>query len=76
MDLTNPSWLDANYLWASVIWSAVGMGYFVYGKRQQALGPLFGGIFIMGASYFITSAAGLSALSLAIMAAIYFLGRD
>ena len=28
--------LDANFLFASLIWGSVGAGYFIYGKRQQS----------------------------------------
>jgi len=46
---------DANSLIASLLWGAVGMGLFIYGKKQQAMVPLFGGLLLIGVSYFIAS---------------------
>ena len=40
--------LNAHYLVASLIWGSVGLGLFIYGKKQQSMVPLFGGLLIIG----------------------------
>jgi len=51
---------NTNSLFASLFWGSVGMGFAIYGKRQQAAVPLCGGIVLMVLSYFISSALYLS----------------
>ena len=36
--------ISAHFLVASLIWGSVGVGFFIYGKKQQSLVPLFGGL--------------------------------
>jgi hypothetical protein len=36
-----------------VIFGSIGLGFFVYGKRQKAIIPLFSGIGLMVVPYFI-----------------------
>ena len=64
---------NANFLFASLIWGSVGMGYFVYGKRQGSWVPMVGGVVMMVASYFVGSAFLMSLACLAVMAGVYFL---
>jgi len=64
--------ISAHSLIASLIWSSVGAGFCIYGKKQQALGPLFGGLLIIGVSYFIESAFYMSLASILILAVIYW----
>ena len=47
---------SSNTLIASLIWGSVGLGFAVYGKRQSAPVPLFGGIALVALSYFLNSA--------------------
>jgi hypothetical protein len=65
--------LNTNFLFASLIWGSVGVGYFVYGKKQQSSSAMVGGILMIVASYFIGSALLMSLVCLGIMAAVYFL---
>jgi len=51
----------------------VGLGYFIYGKKQQSMSPMVGGILMMIASYFIGSALLMSLVCLGIAGAVYFL---
>jgi hypothetical protein len=46
---------EAALLWG-VVFSAVGLAYFVYGKRQQRFVALFCGISLMAFPYFISNA--------------------
>ncbi len=62
MDLTH---LDANALWASVLWGGIGGGYMVYGWRQKAGIPFAGGV-AMSLACFLP-ALWMSLASVAIM---------
>jgi hypothetical protein len=65
--------LNASFLFASLLWGSVGLGYFIYGKKQQAFSAMGGGILMMAGSYFISSALLMSLVSLGIVAAVYLL---
>jgi len=60
---------------ASLIWGSVGVGFFVYGKKQQSLVPLFGGLLLIGISYFIESALYMSLAAIALLTGIYWLKK-
>ena len=64
-----------NTLFASLIWGAIGTGYFIYGKKQSSFMPMLGGLAMIGASYFLESALWMSVASVALMIAIYFLTK-
>jgi hypothetical protein len=64
---------SASFLFASLFWGSVGLGYFIYGKKQQSLSPMIGGIVMMIVSYFIASALLMSLICLGIVGAVYFL---
>jgi hypothetical protein len=68
---------DSSTLIASLIWGAVGMGFFIYGRKQQEWIPCLGGIAIIAVSYFVMdSALWMSLISIGIIVAIYkFRGR-
>jgi hypothetical protein len=76
-DLTKGLIGDTNSIIASIIWGAVGTGFFIYGWKQKAMIPLFGGIAIIAGSYFFaTSALLMSLFSIAAIAAIIWLKRN
>ena len=66
MDLLH---LDANQLWASVLWCGIGGGYLIYGWRQKASVPLIGGV-VMSLACFLP-ALPMTVVSIATMAAVY-----
>ena len=68
--------LNAPYLVASLIWGSVGLGLFIYGKKQQSMVPLFGGLLIIGISYFIDSALYMSLAAIALLSGVYWLKRQ
>jgi hypothetical protein len=70
------SWLNGNFLLASVIWSSVATGYLIYGWKQKAVMPLIGGAAMMAASFFIGGALLMSLACLALMAIVYWLARQ
>ena len=65
--------MSVSFLFASLLWGSVGLGYFIYGKKQQSVSPMVGGILMMIASYFISSALLMSLVCLGIGGAVYFL---
>ena len=46
---------DTSFLFASLLWGSVGMGYFIYGKKQSAMMPMIGGVVICAVSYVVSS---------------------
>ena len=76
-DLTKDLLGDTNSIIASVIWGAIGSGFAIYGYKQKAMIPLFGGIAIVAGSYFFaTSALIMSLFSIAAIVAIFWLKRN
>ena len=67
--------LDAKFLFASLIWGSIGVGYFIYGKRQQEMIPLIGGLLMVAVSYLVSSALLMSLISLALIAGVHLLLR-
>ena len=63
--------LDTGTLFASLIWSAIGVGFFIFGKRQRSAPPLWGGAALVAISYLISSALWMSVAAIAIIAGIY-----
>lgn len=67
---------DPNGLVASFLWGAVGTGFAVYGWKQKEMRPLFGGIALVAGSYFFAdSALIMSAVSIVIIVAIFWLKK-
>lgn len=64
---------NASTLFASLLWGSVGLGYFIYGKRQLSWVPMVGGLLMMGISYFVSSALLLSLICIALATCIYVL---
>ncbi|AFL73436.1 hypothetical protein [Thiocystis violascens] len=58
-------------LW-SVLFGSVGLGFFVYGKKQRAVVPLVCGLTLMVFPYFVSSTILLVILGIALMALPYF----
>ncbi|MGC3957069.1 MAG: hypothetical protein QM813_03620 [Verrucomicrobiota bacterium] len=67
---------NTSFLLASLLWGSIGVGYFIYGKRQGALLPMLGGLLMIALSYLVSSWLLMSLLSIAVMAAIYWLGKQ
>ena len=67
--------MEAGYLFTALVWGSIGLGFFIFGKKQKSAGPLVGGIILMGASYFAKTPLMLSIVSLVIIAGIYVLKR-
>ncbi len=61
----------ASLLWG-LLFGSIGLGYFIYGKRQMAVVPLVCGLALMVFPYFVSSTVLLVAIGLALMAIPYF----
>lgn len=61
--------LDTGYLLTSLIFSSIGIGYFVYGKRQQHKVARYAGIGLMIYPYFITAVPAMIIAGVALMTA-------
>ncbi|MES3007917.1 MAG: hypothetical protein V4751_09120 [Pseudomonadota bacterium] len=59
-------------LWG-VLFSSIGVGYFIYGKKQNATVPLVCGIALMIIPYFFTSVMALVMVCAALIAVPYFI---
>lgn len=64
--------MSESSLLLDVLFGAVGLGYFVYGKKQRTVVPLLCGVALMILPYFVPSAWLLVALGVAIAAVPYF----
>lgn len=65
--------LDSKFLFASLIWGSVGVGYFVYGKKQEAMIPMIGGLVMVAVSYFVGSWLWMTLTCVGLMIGIYWL---
>jgi hypothetical protein len=64
---------DPSFLFASLLWGSIGVGYFIYGKKQQSLPAMVGGILMIVVSYFVGSALLMSLISILLIVAVYVL---
>jgi len=69
-------WLDSNTLFASLLWSSVGLGFCIYGKRQREWIPLASGVGVIAVSYLVASWLWMSLLSAAILLVGWILHRQ
>ncbi len=67
---------NPSFLFASLVWGSIGVGFLVYGTRQKSVVPMTGGILMIVASYFATSAWLMSILCLALAGAVYYLSKQ
>jgi hypothetical protein len=60
--------MDMSTLMWGVIFGSIGLGFFVYGKKQKAVIPLLSGIGLMVFPYFISNALILVAIGIVFVA--------
>ncbi|WDZ52277.1 amino acid transport protein [Acinetobacter vivianii] len=65
--------MNATQLFLSVIFSSIGLGYFLYGKKQKMTVPLVCGLVLMLFTYFIDSTAIISIIGVILSVVPYFL---
>jgi hypothetical protein len=56
-----------------VLFSSIGLGYFLYGRKQRAIVPLLCGVVLMGYSYFVPNVPLLVGIGVLITVIPYFL---
>jgi len=64
-----------SFLFASLVWGSIGVGYFIYGKKQQSLPAMIGGILMIVVSYFVGSALGMSLICILLIVGVYVLTK-
>jgi hypothetical protein len=64
----NEAWL----LWG-LLFGSLGLGFFVYGKRQKAVVPMVCGLGLMVYPYFVSNTYALVAIGCVLAVAPYFL---
>ena len=64
--------MDSSSLLLSLVFSSIGLGFFIYGRKQKVAMPLICGIALMVYPYFVSSNALLVAIGVVLIAIPYF----
>jgi hypothetical protein len=64
---------DSSFLFASLLWGSIGVGYFIYGKKLGATMPLIGGIAMIAVSYVVSGWLLMSLISIGLIVATHWL---
>lgn len=64
--------MSASSLFWGLVFGSVGLGFFVYGKKQGAIVPVLCGLALMIFPYFVSSTLLLIVIGVALMAIPYF----
>ena len=67
--------MTVSLLMWGVLFGAIGLGFFVYGKKQGALAPLVCGLGLMVVPYFIDNTFALVAVGVVLVAAPFLIRR-
>lgn len=67
---------NTSFLFASLLWGSVGVGYFIYGKKQGVMPAMIGGILMIAASYLVSSWLLMSLVSIGLMGTVYWLVKQ
>jgi hypothetical protein len=62
----------ASLLWG-LLFSSIGLGYFIYGRKQQKLAPLLCGIGLMGFTFVVSNVMLMLAIGAVLIALPYFI---
>ncbi|WP_080585244.1 amino acid transport protein [Acinetobacter venetianus] len=65
--------MNATQLFLGVIFSSIGFGYFLYGKKQKMTVPLVCGLALMLFTYFIDNTMIISVIGIVLSILPYFL---
>jgi hypothetical protein len=65
--------MDSSTLLWGLLYGSIGMGYFVYGKRQQRVAALLSGIGLIVFPYFVSNVWLSMVIGVSLMALPYFL---
>ena len=64
--------MNAGLLLWGLLFSSIGLGFFLYGKKQRAVVPLVCGLVLMIYPYFIPNVIALVAIGVVLTAVPYF----
>ena len=64
--------MNAGVLLWGLLFSSIGLGFFLYGKKQRAVVPLVCGLLLMIYPYFIPNVIALVAIGVVLSAVPYF----
>jgi hypothetical protein len=67
--------VNTTLLFWGLVFSSIGAGYFIYGRKQGRILPLVCGLLLMLYPYLVGNAWAMIAIGVALMAIPYFLGR-
>ena len=67
--------MTAVLLWG-LLFGSIGLGYFIYGKKQRAAVPLLCGLALMAFPYFVSNTILLVCIGAGLVAIPYFLRRE
>lgn len=63
---------EAQLLWG-LVFGSIGLGFFLYGKKQRSVVPLVCGLALMIYPYFVANSYALVAIGVVVSAIPYFL---
>jgi hypothetical protein len=61
----------ASLLWG-LLFSSIGLGYFIYGRKQQKLVPMLCGIGLMGFTFLVSNVIAILGIGIVLIALPYF----
>jgi len=64
--------LSTSSIFWGLLFGSIGLGYFLYGRKQQPIVPLFCGLALMVFPYFVSNAILLVAIGLALAVLPWF----
>ena len=64
--------MDVGVLLWGLLFSSIGLGFFLYGRKQRAVVPLVCGLVLMIYPYFIPNVLALVAIGVVLTAVPYF----
>ena len=64
--------VSSSLLLLGLLFGSIGLGFFIYGKRQSALVPLLCGVLLMIVPYFISNAPLLFTVGAVLVLVPYF----
>lgn len=65
--------MDTTQLLLGVLFSSIGLGYFLYGKKQKVLVPLLCGLILMIFPYFISNTTAFIFIGVVVSILPYFI---
>lgn len=72
---TLPVDLDANAILASIMIGTVGLGVFIYGKRQSRLPQMIAGVVLMAYPYFVSNVLLMAGIAMGLLVALWLVVR-